>query len=103
MGFAAMRAGFKQWLGSDLALDLGTACTQVGIPGEGLVLREPTVVAVPHGTSRLLGRGAAVGHLARQPFACATSSTDSKTTVSHRHPAGLKPVSFYTTVSIVSQ
>lgn len=53
-------------LGSDLAIDLGTANTLVSVVGEGLVLNEPSVVAVQEGTSRVLSGGCAVGHLARQ-------------------------------------
>jgi rod shape-determining protein MreB and related proteins len=50
----------------DLAIDLGTANTLVCIVGEGLVLNEPSVVAVEHGTGRILSGGCAVGHLAKQ-------------------------------------
>lgn len=50
----------------DLAIDLGTANTLVAAPGEGLVVNEPSVVAVEEGTRRILGSGCAVGHLAKQ-------------------------------------
>jgi rod shape-determining protein MreB len=53
-------------LSSDLAIDLGTANTLISVAGEGLVLNEPSVVAVEEGTNRILSRGCAVGHLARQ-------------------------------------
>ncbi len=53
-------------LGSDLAIDLGTANTLISVAGEGLVLNEPSVVAVEEGTNRILSGGCAVGHLARQ-------------------------------------
>ncbi len=53
-------------LGADLAIDLGTANTLVSVVGEGLVLNEPSVVAVEEGTHRVLSGGRAVGHLARQ-------------------------------------
>lgn len=59
----------KELLGifsADLAVDLGTANTLVGVPGEGLVLNEPSVVAVEDGTNRILSGGCAVGHLAKQ-------------------------------------
>ena len=49
----------------DLAVDLGTANTLIGVVGEGLVLDEPSVVAVEQGTGRILSGGCAVGHLAR--------------------------------------
>lgn len=50
----------------DLAVDLGTANTLIGMVGEGLVLDEPSVVAVERGTGRILSGGCAVGQLARQ-------------------------------------
>jgi rod shape-determining protein MreB and related proteins len=53
-------------LHADLAIDLGTAATRVALPGEGVVLSEPSVVAVSRTANRLLSGGCAVGHLARQ-------------------------------------
>lgn len=51
---------------SDLAVDLGTANTRVGVAGEGVIVDEPSVAAVDRATGRILLDGAAVGHLARQ-------------------------------------
>ena len=34
------------WLSNDLAIDLGTANTLVYMKGKGIVLREPSVVAI---------------------------------------------------------
>ncbi len=51
---------------SDLAVDLGTANTLIGSPGEGLLLNEPSVVAVAERTGRILSGGCAVGRLAKQ-------------------------------------
>jgi rod shape-determining protein MreB len=53
------------WFCADLAIDLGTANTLVAVAGEGLLLNEPSVVAVEQGTRRVLSRGCAVGHLAQ--------------------------------------
>jgi rod shape-determining protein MreB len=53
-------------LGWDLAIDLGTANTLISVAGEGLVLNEPSIVAVEEGTHRVLSGGCAVGHLAKQ-------------------------------------
>lgn len=50
----------------DLAVDLGTANTLVSVVGEGLVLNEPSVVAIDQSTRRILSDGCAVGHMARQ-------------------------------------
>lgn len=50
----------------DLAVDLGTANTLVGVVGEGIVLDEPSVVAIDRRTGRILAGGCAVGHLAKQ-------------------------------------
>ena len=51
---------------ADLAIDLGTANTLISVAGEGLILNEPSVVAVEQGTTRILSGGCAVGHLAKQ-------------------------------------
>jgi rod shape-determining protein MreB and related proteins len=56
----------RDCLTSDLAVDLGTANTLIGVPGEGIVLDEPSVVAVQQRTNRILSGGCAVGHLAKQ-------------------------------------
>ena len=56
----------RRWVCPDLAIDLGTANTLVAIQGEGVVLAEPSVVALQKGTRRVLGKGTAVGKLAKQ-------------------------------------
>ncbi|MEO2032249.1 MAG: rod shape-determining protein [Planctomycetaceae bacterium] len=56
----------RQRFCSDLAIDLGTTSTQIGLPGEGIRLDEPSVVAVPTGSRQVAGRGAAVGKVAHQ-------------------------------------
>ena len=53
-------------LPSDLAIDLGTANTLVSLVGDGVVLNEPSIVAVEQGTRRIVSGGCAVGHLAKQ-------------------------------------
>lgn len=47
---------FNQW-GSDMAIDLGTANTLVSVRGQGIVLIEPSVVAVEVDTRRVLAVG----------------------------------------------
>jgi rod shape-determining protein MreB len=42
---------------SDIAIDLGTANTVVYVPGQGIVLNEPSVVAVKAGTTQVLAVG----------------------------------------------
>ena len=44
-------AGF---FSNDMGIDLGTANTLVCLVGEGIVLSEPSVVAVRRGTNRVL-------------------------------------------------
>ena len=56
----------RRWLSPDLAIDMGTANTLVAIHGEGVVLDEPSVVALQQGSRKVLGRGTAVGKLAKQ-------------------------------------
>jgi rod shape-determining protein MreB and related proteins len=48
--------------GNDIGIDLGTATVLVYIKGKGIVLREPSVVAIDNNTNRLL----AVGEEARR-------------------------------------
>lgn len=56
----------RQRLSPALAIDLGTANTLIGVPREGIMVDEPSVVALEKGSGRVLGRGTAVGKLARQ-------------------------------------
>lgn len=57
-----------RWLapGQDLAIDLGTANTLISVVGEGLVLNEPSVVALQTSAGKRTSDGCAVGHLAKQ-------------------------------------
>lgn len=57
-----------------VAVDLGTANTQIGAPGQGLILNEPSVVAIALGSHKVLGKGCAVGGLARQMLGRAPTS-----------------------------
>lgn len=62
----------RQRLSADVAVDLGTSSTRIGLAGDGIRLDEPSVVAVGRmspsapGRSRIVGGGAAVGRLAHQ-------------------------------------
>lgn len=56
----------RDWLCPDLGVDLGTVNTRIAIRGEGVVLDEPTVLALERESRQVLGRGAAIGKLARQ-------------------------------------
>ena len=47
---------FGTW-GGDMAVDLGTANTLVSVRGQGIVLIEPSVVAVEKDTKRVLAVG----------------------------------------------
>ena len=49
-------------MGTDIGIDLGTATVLVYIKGKGVVLKEPSVVAVDKSTNKIL----AVGEEARQ-------------------------------------
>lgn len=44
-------------VGSEIGIDLGTASVLVYIKGKGIVLREPSVVAIDHNTDRILAVG----------------------------------------------
>ncbi|RMG36858.1 MAG: rod shape-determining protein [Planctomycetota bacterium] len=56
----------RRWFCPDIGIDLGTANTLVALQGEGIVLEEPSVVALEKGTRRVLGNGTAVGKVAKQ-------------------------------------
>ncbi len=49
----------------DMGIDLGTCNTLVCVKGEGVVLNEPSVVAVRRGTNQVLRNGNAVGQVAK--------------------------------------
>lgn len=50
----------------DMGIDLGTCSTLVSVRGKGIVLNEPSVVAVRKGTNEVLNNGEAVGLVARE-------------------------------------
>ena len=53
------------WFSVDMGIDLGTCNTLVCVRGEGIVLNEPSVVAVRKGTNRVINNGTAVGWAAK--------------------------------------
>lgn len=54
------------WFSVDMGIDLGTCNTLVCVRGEGIVLNEPSVVAVRKGTNQVLNNGQAVGWRAKE-------------------------------------
>ncbi|GJQ29863.1 MAG: rod shape-determining protein [Phycisphaerae bacterium] len=50
----------------DMGIDLGTCNTLVSVRGQGIVLNEPSVVAVRKGTNQVLKGGEAVGWVAKE-------------------------------------
>jgi rod shape-determining protein MreB len=56
-----MKFPFRNWFENDLAIDLGTANTLIHIKGRGILLNEPSVIAVRKEDDQVL----AVGHEAR--------------------------------------
>ena len=54
------------WFSLDMGIDLGTCNTLVCVRGDGIVLNEPSVVAVKKGTNRVLQNGNAVGEVAKE-------------------------------------
>ncbi len=57
---------FLGWFSLDMGIDLGTCNTLVCVRGQGIVLNEPSVVAVRKGTSEVLLGGTAVGLKAKE-------------------------------------
>lgn len=58
------RGFFDSWVGQDMAMDLGTANTLIYVRGRGIVLDEPTVVAVREDTGKVV----AVGREAKEMY-----------------------------------
>ena len=54
------------WFSMDMGIDLGTCTTLVCVRDKGIVLNEPSVVAVRKGTNIVLNDGEAVGLVARE-------------------------------------
>ncbi len=54
------------WFSMDMGIDLGTCTTLVCVRDKGIVLNEPSVVAVRKGTNVVLNNGEAVGLIARE-------------------------------------
>jgi rod shape-determining protein MreB len=50
-------SGSLSFLGRDMAVDLGTANTLVYVRGAGVVLNEPSVVAINRDTGRMVAVG----------------------------------------------
>jgi rod shape-determining protein MreB len=68
----ALSEKLKQWVsGADLAMDLGTANTLVYLKGRGVVINEPSMVAV----DRQSGKALAVGKKAKEIFGKTSEAT----------------------------
>ncbi len=50
-------SNFRNWMGVDIAIDLGTANTLIYIRGQGIVLNEPSIVAKSKSTSKVIAVG----------------------------------------------
>lgn len=59
--------GLKAFLRQDMAMDLGTANTLIHVPGEGVILEEPTVIALSAGGGVLEVGGRARSWLGKTP------------------------------------
>ena len=65
-GFLLVLDRLLGWFSVDMGIDLGTCNTLVAVRGEGIILNEPSVVAVRKGTNRVLNNGNAVGIQAKE-------------------------------------
>ena len=52
-----MKNPFAKWISHDIGVDLGTANTLVYVRGKGVILNEPSVVAVNTKTGRVVAVG----------------------------------------------
>lgn len=57
---------FFSMFSTDIGIDLGTCNTLVCVKGEGVIITEPSVVAVKKGTNKVLLGGQAVGNVAKE-------------------------------------
>ena len=57
---------FLSMFSVDMGIDLGTCNTLVCVRGEGIVLNEPSVVAVHRNTNKVMQDGNAVGYVAKE-------------------------------------
>ena len=73
----------RDWFCPDLGIDLGTVNTLITMRGEGVVVNEPTVVALEKKSRQILGRGAAVGKLAKQMIGRTPGSIEAVKPVRH--------------------
>jgi len=55
--FSLLKERFRKWLSSDIGIDLGTANTLIYIPGKGVILNEPSVVALNTKTGQVVAVG----------------------------------------------
>jgi len=65
-GFCVWLNRILGWFSMDMGIDLGTCTTLVSVRGQGIVLTEPSVVAVRKGTNIVLNNGEAVGTVAKE-------------------------------------
>ena len=65
---------FSGWLSVDIGIDLGTRNTLVCVRGKGIVLNEPSVVAVDKNTNEVISNGQAVGVTANEMLGKTPSS-----------------------------
>ena len=65
-GFRVWLNRILGWFSMDMGIDLGTCTTLVSVRGQGIVLTEPSVVAVRKGTNIVLNNGEAVGTVAKE-------------------------------------
>ena len=66
----------SDYFSNDIAIDLGTANTLVYVKGKGIIINEPSVVAVQKNyrgmQNKVLAVGAAIRHMDNQPTNAAT-------------------------------
>ena len=70
----AILGHFINWFNLDVGIDLGTCTTVISLRGNGIVLNEPSVVAIKKGTNTVLSNGDAVGSVAHEMLGKTPSS-----------------------------
>ena len=54
---------FRNVLGSDIGIDLGTSTTLIYLKGEGIIISEPSIVAINQKTGRVVAVGTDASHM----------------------------------------
>ena len=91
---------FRGMFSNDLSIDLGTANTLIYVKGQGIVLNEPSVVAIRQDRAGSPKSVAAVGHDAKQMLGRTPGSSNARLT--SQLPGAISALAFAATRAMLS-